>query len=78
MKNIEEYTMEELVKLSRIFDDEIERRRRVEKEKDWNNLANTIKDYINKYGSIEIICYGEGGSLLDINSRFDTFDEIEL
>lgn len=78
MKNIEDYTMEDLMEINRIFVNEIERRRRIEKEEDWNNLANTIKDYIKKYGGIEINCYGEGGGFIDVNSRFDTIDEIEL
>lgn len=79
MKNIKDYTMEELMELSRAFVNEIERRRRIEKEKDWNNLVSTIRDYVKKYGGIEINCYGEGsGGFIDVNSKFDSFNEIEL
>lgn len=78
MKNIKEYTMEELMEFNRIFTNEIECRRRAEREEDWNNLVNTIKDYIKKYGSIEILQYGEESLFIDITSRFDTIEEIEL
>lgn len=78
MKNIKEYTMEELMEFNRIFTNEIECRRRAEREEDWNNLVSAIKDYVKKYGGIEINCYGEGGGWIDINSRFDTIEEIVL
>ena len=69
-------SLEELESLCRNANDELLRRREHEKKKDWDKVVTVLKDYIKKYGEIEMDCEGDGDFCLDSEADFSEIGSI--
>lgn len=69
-------SLEELENLCRNANDELVRRREHEKKKDWNKVVTVLKDYIKKYGEIDMNCDGAGNFCLDSETDFSEIGSI--
>ena len=69
-------SLEELENLCRNANDELVRRREQEREKDWNKVVTVLKDYIKKYGEIDMNCDGAGNFCLDSETDFSEIGSI--
>lgn len=59
ISNLNEIDTKELCELREKIDNIIEARHKKEKEKMWNEVVETIKNYCSAFGSIEYNIYGE-------------------
>lgn len=77
MVNIDFSTMslEELEHLSATAYKEVALRKQKMQEKEWRDLVQSIKNYVNRYGEITVTVYGDEYILHDIMD-FDTPGEI--
>ena len=71
-----DFSLEELESLCRNANDELVRRREQEREKDWNKVVTVLKDYIKKYGEIEMNCDGDGDFCLNSDTDFSEIGSI--
>ena len=69
-------SLEELENLYRNANNELIRRRAQEREKDWNKVVTVLKDYIKKYGAIEMNCDGDGDFCLNSDTDFSEIGNI--
>ena len=80
MKKEETYfsdlSLEELENLCHNANNELIKRREQEREKDWNKVVTVLKDYIKKYGEIEMDCEGDGDFCLDSETDFSKIGSI--
>ena len=69
-------SLEELESLYRNANNELVRRKEQEKKKDWDKVVAVLKDYIKKYGEIEMDCEGDGDFCLDSETDFSEIGSI--
>lgn len=77
MKNIDfsAMSLEELEHLSATAYKEVALRKQKMQEKEWRDLVQSIKNYVNRYGEITVTVYGDEYVLHD-TMDFDTPGEI--